>query len=143
MTNFLVNSHKFFWQVSFPSKMSEGNMPTQYNTGASSGSGSSFDINYIKTIPGILKIAQIVLSLITFICASVKSEFVKLGGGWVQFVSMTALIICTVLLIFYLTSLINRLPGPWPLIVSKNFFYSFFFGECNNLFWKYSFRLQI
>ncbi|CAD5122304.1 DgyrCDS10742 [Dimorphilus gyrociliatus] len=96
--------------------MSEGNMPTQYNTGASATSSSMFDVNYIKSIPGLLKIAQIVLSLITFICASVKSSFVKEGGGWVQFVSMTALIICTVLLIFYVTSLINKLPGPWPLI---------------------------
>jgi len=50
-----------------------------------------------------------VFSLVTFICATVWPEFVPLGGGWVQFVSMIAFILTTFLYMLYMFRLTAKL----------------------------------
>lgn len=90
-------------------------MPTSYETQTttqttSSGpsAGIGFHPEYIKTIPGILKVVEVVLSLVTFICAVIP--WWGSAGGWVQFVSITAFITVLVWLIFYLIGLIHKIP---------------------------------
>ncbi|XP_059172335.1 plasmolipin-like [Physella acuta] len=46
---------------------------------------------YVRTVPGILKIAEIVVNILVLICASID-YWSPAGGGWVQFVAVTALI---------------------------------------------------
>ena len=58
------------------------------------------------------------LALLTFICSIVWYAWTDNGGGWVQFVSMSAFISTLILFLFYLLGIYGRLPGPWNLIVS-------------------------
>lgn len=76
-----------------------------------------FDSSYIKTIPGMLKVGQILTSLIGFICVqSAWAWKVHSSFGWYSFVSMTAFWVTLVLLIFYLIHLIEKLHFlPWLL----------------------------
>ncbi|XP_050399060.1 plasmolipin isoform X2 [Patella vulgata] len=74
------------------------------------------DVNYVKSIPGLLKIAEMVLSIIVLICSSIV-YWSHLGGGWVQFVAATALITTIILFILHFMHIIHRLPGPWVFIV--------------------------
>ena len=55
-----------------------------------------------------------VFSLVTFICATVWHEFVPLGGGWVQFVSMLAFILTTFLYMLYAFRLTSKLSEQIP-----------------------------
>ncbi len=61
------------------------------------------------------------LGLIAFICATASDVFVThWGGGWVQFVGITAFIINIVLYVMYLFYIMDKLPAsvPMTLIVS-------------------------
>ena len=58
------------------------------------------------------------MDLIAFICASVWIYWGPYGGGWVQFVTMSAFITTLLLFFFHLFRIIYKLPGPWGLIVS-------------------------
>lgn len=94
-------------------------MPSTYTSSHTTTQSSPPEIrlrlDYIKTIPGILKIVEVVASIITFICASVV-PWGYLGAGWVQFVSISAFITALIWFIFYLIGVIYRFPGPWILI---------------------------
>jgi hypothetical protein len=80
-----------------------------------------FDIAYLKTIPGMLKIAQLVLMLIAFILAAAAwtsggglyvwtfSGYTTGSAGWTKFVTITGFIITLILLMLYLFHLIERL----------------------------------
>jgi len=55
-----------------------------------------------------------VFSLVTFICATAWSEFVPLGGGWVQFVAMMAFILTMFLYMLYVFRLTSKLSEQIP-----------------------------
>jgi len=55
-----------------------------------------------------------VVSLATFICATAWGAFVPLGGGWVQFVSMMALILTTFLYMLYVLRVTSKLSEQIP-----------------------------
>ncbi|KAL5020915.1 hypothetical protein ScPMuIL_000070 [Solemya velum] len=74
------------------------------------------DQGYIRTIPGILKIVECVLDMIAFICASIFIWWGRYGGGWVQFVTISAFITTLVWFIFHLLKIVYRLPSQWRLI---------------------------
>ena len=57
------------------------------------------------------------LSLLTFICSVVK-YWAPIGGGWVDFVSMTAFICTLLLFLFHLMGIINQIPLPMNMVVS-------------------------
>lgn len=82
----------------------------------STSQGIGLDKDYLRSIPGLLKIAEIVLVFVAFICASVDIWWGSYGGGWVQFVTMSAFITTLVFFLFHLLRVIGRLPGPWILI---------------------------
>ncbi|KAK3085369.1 hypothetical protein FSP39_002235 [Pinctada imbricata] len=93
----------------------------QTTTTSSSSDGIGLDRSYPRSIPAILKIVEIVLCLITFICASANYAFsCCYGGGWVQFVAMSALITTLLFFLFHLFRVIRKLPGPWVFIVSAS-----------------------
>lgn len=73
------------------------------------------DTGYIRTIPGILKIVEILLDILVLICASIEYWY-SIGGGWVQFVAASALVTTLILFIFHFFNIISRLPGPWIFI---------------------------
>lgn len=77
-----------------------------------------FDPSYAKTIPGILKIAQAVVSLIGFICVQMVNNQYMAGSasGWYIFVAMTAFWVTLVVVILYLFHIIEKLHWiPWLL----------------------------
>ncbi|XP_048731760.1 CKLF-like MARVEL transmembrane domain-containing protein 4 [Ostrea edulis] len=95
-------------------------MSTEYverteTTTTSDGSGISFQRGYLQSLKSYLKIAEMVLDLIAFICASVD-WWVPLGQGWAQFVFISALITTLIFFIFHLFNVISKLPGPWIFI---------------------------
>lgn len=62
------------------------------------------------------------LGLITFICATVFDPFVTYwGGGWVQFVGITAFLLCVLLWFMYFFYIMDKIPAtvPMTLIVSS------------------------
>lgn len=94
-------------------------MPTTYETKTTTTTSSpsptiGFHPEYLRTLPGILKVVEIVLALITFICACVV--YWGSGQGWVEFVSMSAFLCTLIYLILHLINLISRFPGPQLLI---------------------------
>lgn len=91
---------------------------TQHTTTTTSSSTEiGFDRIYLKSIDSILKIVEMVLSLIVFICISSHAWYSLYGGGWVQFVSISCLITVLILWIFFMLRIIYKLPGPWTLII--------------------------
>lgn len=98
------------------------NMPTNYDetktttTTTHQTTGPSLNLAYVKSIPGIIKIIEIVLSIITFICSVVDRWE---GHGWVAFVAISAFISALIYFILTLLNLItftSRFRGPWLLI---------------------------
>jgi hypothetical protein len=75
--------------------------------------------DYIRTVPGIMKIVELVLCLLTFAC-SLGGYWSGYGGGWVEFVAMSCFI--TTLIWFIMHMLFPSLPGilinrPWEFII--------------------------
>ncbi|KAK2188816.1 hypothetical protein NP493_122g00000 [Ridgeia piscesae] len=93
-------------------------MPTTYEsrttTTTSGPSGLSIRREYITSVPGLFKIAEMVVCFITFICSVVYPRYK--GDGWVEFVSMSALLTVGINFIFYLIGLRQQLP-PFMLLV--------------------------
>lgn len=73
-----------------------------------------FDPSYIRTVPGILKAAQIILNLLGFICITISHWSVTSRGGWFNFVAMTGFWFTGILLVFYLFHVIEKFfKIPW------------------------------
>ena len=74
---------------------------------------------YLKTIPGLLKIAQMVLSIIAFATACAVSDKLSSysegdGFGWVSFVAITGFIMAVLCLVLHLLLSTN---WSWPRFV--------------------------
>ncbi|XP_074645398.1 plasmolipin-like [Tubulanus polymorphus] len=93
-------------------------MPTSYETNTTTTTKSSTNIGfhkeYLKTIPGILKIVEIVLDLIIIICVSIV--YMR-ASGWFGFLYGSAIVLTIILFASFLFGLIYKMPGPWPLFV--------------------------
>ncbi|XP_042143085.1 CKLF-like MARVEL transmembrane domain-containing protein 4 isoform X1 [Ixodes scapularis] len=75
----------------------------------------TFDPSYLRTVPGILKGAQLIINLIGFICSQLSILFPG-TVNWFGFVSMTAFWVTLVLLFFYIFHIIERIKiVPWML----------------------------
>ncbi|KAH9491648.1 hypothetical protein Btru_030577 [Bulinus truncatus] len=70
---------------------------------------------YVKSVPGILKIAEIILCILVLICASIDYWY-HIGGGWVQFVAASALVTTIILFIFHLFDFISHITFRWNFI---------------------------
>ncbi|XP_033321342.1 CKLF-like MARVEL transmembrane domain-containing protein 4 [Megalopta genalis] len=73
-----------------------------------------FDPSYTRTLPGMLKIAQVVLNLLGFICITVSSQSNSSRGGWFNTVAMAGFWFTGILLVFYLFHIIEKFSKiPW------------------------------
>ncbi|XP_070536895.1 CKLF-like MARVEL transmembrane domain-containing protein 4 [Ptychodera flava] len=80
------------------------------------------DVLYVRTVRGILKIVQCVISLIAFICITAAKWWTNHYSAYRfhQFVTMFCFWSTLILIVLYMTKLILRIPLPWILI---EFFY--------------------
>ncbi|XP_064599249.1 uncharacterized protein LOC135465825 [Liolophura sinensis] len=72
--------------------------------------------SYISTVPGLLKIIEAVLCLGGFISAIIPYAWTSIGGGWTQFVTITAFFGVVGILIANMF-LAEKLPPIFPLLV--------------------------
>ncbi|CAG9858215.1 unnamed protein product [Phyllotreta striolata] len=77
-----------------------------------------FDAGYIKTLPGILKCAQLLLNLLGFICILCSGIWANhTRGSFFNFVSMFAFWFTAILLVLYLFHIVEKLYRiPWMKI---------------------------
>ena len=97
--------------------------------------GLRWDPSYIKTIPGMLKIGQVILDSIVFICVMCSGSYFRniSTGAWTDFVAMTGFWVSGILLIFYLLHVMEKFHViPW-LTIEMGFccLWSFFFFTCS------------
>ncbi|KAL3281805.1 hypothetical protein HHI36_005006 [Cryptolaemus montrouzieri] len=102
--------------------MSQPGFPGQHTTTATYSSTHvvttiRWDPTYIQTLPGILKIVQIVCSFIGFICIEVSGISNHTRGGFFNFVALVAILFTGILLIFYLLHIIEKTYKiPWLMV---------------------------
>ncbi|KAJ1530343.1 hypothetical protein ONE63_005257 [Megalurothrips usitatus] len=73
-----------------------------------------FDPSYIRTLPGMLKAAQIILNLLGFICITVSHWGINSRGSWFNTVAMVGFWFTGILLVFYLFHVIEKFfKVPW------------------------------
>ncbi|CAD5116315.1 DgyrCDS5219 [Dimorphilus gyrociliatus] len=95
-------------------KANDPEMPPSYESStAQKSSWFSIQKEYVTTIPGILKIAQMVISMIAFISSMVDPWA---GAGWVRFATISAFIGTLIYFLLYLLNYYQRIPGPWTLV---------------------------
>lgn len=102
--------------------MADPGFPGQHTTTTTVKSSSTvvdttirYDSSYIKTIPGYLKIAQIALNLLGFICIEASGVFsYHSRGSWFIFVALTGFWVTGFLLAFYLFHIVEKFYKiPW------------------------------
>lgn len=96
--------------------------------------GLRFDVEYLKSYFGILKVVEVVLSLIGFICIETISMCSPCEGVYFfEFVSCTALVVTLALLLIFCLSLHTKVPQiNWNLTDLVNTAAStFFFFLCS------------
>ncbi|XP_033898080.2 plasmolipin [Acipenser ruthenus] len=103
----------------FPAKVSTetSSQPTQSNSGFRGFSVGpvKMDVLFIRTIPGILMIVEIVLGLLVWALIA-GTTYVNHAFGWVMFVSVTLWVITTSLFVVYLLSVPAKIQFvPWPI----------------------------
>uniref|UniRef100_A0A915KY86 MARVEL domain-containing protein n=1 Tax=Romanomermis culicivorax TaxID=13658 RepID=A0A915KY86_ROMCU len=74
-------------------------------------------LDEIKTPIGIIKIAEIVLSLITFICAASSNCSWFSNVGWGSFVSLTGFFIACTFFVFLILHMRQRIPSGIPMLL--------------------------
>ncbi|CAG9529884.1 unnamed protein product [Cercopithifilaria johnstoni] len=80
------------------------------------------DLNYLKTLPGMLKCMCITLDFICFICLVVGGPVYYTGAGWIIFICTFGMLVSLILLILYLFHVVDLFRQiPW--IVAEMIFY--------------------
>ncbi|XP_073706895.1 plasmolipin isoform X2 [Garra rufa] len=76
------------------------------------------DMNFLKSIPGILLMAEIFVGLLVWALIASTSYTSHPAYGWVLFVSVTLWLLSIALFVVLLLRLYERLPSvPWPLVL--------------------------
>ncbi|KAG8562592.1 hypothetical protein GDO81_015741 [Engystomops pustulosus] len=102
----------------FPAKVS-----TQTSTPEASGGVGRFlpkpDMIFLRSIPGILMMVEIVLGLLVWALIADTYYYAVPAYGWVMFVAILCWILTIILFVIILLQLQRRLSViPWPLTVS-------------------------
>lgn len=100
-------------------------MPTVYTEPAHAPTEDAVDRDFLRGVGGILKIVEMIFSLVTFICASCTS-YHKDAAGWIQFVSMTAFVLTAMLYILHAFKLPPKLSKTFPFKFCELCFYGVF-----------------
>jgi len=99
-------------------------MPTTYDNAGVTTDTSRFDSAYVVSLDGMLKVAEMVLSLIVFITAVVDGRFGSDGGAWVEFTSMSALVFIFIMYMLYLFKVVYKIPGSVPRYLIEFIFFA-------------------
>uniref|UniRef100_UPI00398EF9C3 CKLF-like MARVEL transmembrane domain-containing protein 8b n=1 Tax=Pristiophorus japonicus TaxID=55135 RepID=UPI00398EF9C3 len=73
-------------------------------------SSRSYDRAFLKTLPGLLMIAEIVLGLLVWILIASTEYFSVSAFGWVMFVAVFYWVLTVFFLIFYITMAYTKIP---------------------------------
>ncbi|KAJ8672720.1 hypothetical protein QAD02_003980, partial [Eretmocerus hayati] len=94
--------------------------PGQVNTGTAVTAQTSstvhirYDPSYLRTLPGRLKCAEIVLNILGFICVLISTHSHHNRSGWFNFIAMTGFWMTGLLLVFYLFHFVEKFDRiPW------------------------------
>ncbi|GAB1602633.1 MARVEL domain-containing protein 1-like [Argonauta hians] len=93
-----------------------GHTTTTTNTTTTTTMAIGPDVNYAKSMRGIIKIVEIFLGILTLICASVAIQYAIGGVGWVQFVAVVTFIIFVTFFLLHFLNVFARIPAPMLLI---------------------------
>jgi hypothetical protein len=100
--------------------MAAQELPDQHATTSDTSSNTTEETDircdplYVRTIPGMLKVAQIVLNLSGFICITASFGAVTYRGNWFCFVATAGLWITGILLSLYLFRIVEKFHRiPW------------------------------
>ncbi|KAH7728744.1 synaptophysin/synaptoporin family protein [Aphelenchoides avenae] len=101
--------------------MYEETTTTRYTTRAeyvpayeSASFNPNLDLDYLRTLPGMLKCLAIALDFLCFLCVLVGGPGYYAGVGWATFVSVVGFVISLVLLVLYLFHVVDTLDNiPW------------------------------
>jgi hypothetical protein len=111
-----------------PSPAAAAELPSSYTSDVPASSSTSgccdiVDVPYLRSVDGLLTALDMVFSLVTFICATVWYPFVPLGGGWVQFVSITAFILSGFLYLLHVFKMSPKLSARMPFKFTEFCYY--------------------
>ncbi|MCI4379187.1 hypothetical protein PGIGA_G00225140 [Pangasianodon gigas] len=100
----------------FPGKVNTQTSLPQLQTGPVHVMNASVDFNFIKSMPGILVVVEIIFGLLVWTLISSAAYWVVPAYGWVLFVSITLWILTVVLFIMLILGMRRKLSSiPWPL----------------------------
>uniref|UniRef100_A0A8D0G935 CKLF like MARVEL transmembrane domain containing 8 n=1 Tax=Sphenodon punctatus TaxID=8508 RepID=A0A8D0G935_SPHPU len=84
---------------------------------SSTSSTLAYDREFLKTLPGLLMVAEIVLGLLVWTLIAGTEYFLYPVFGWVMFVAVFYLILTVFFLIIYMTMTYTRIPQvPWTTV---------------------------
>ncbi|GCC21044.1 CKLF-like MARVEL transmembrane domain-containing protein 8b [Chiloscyllium punctatum] len=82
-----------------------------------SSTARGYDKAFLKTLPGLLMIAEIVLGLLVWILIASTEYFSVSAFGWVMFVAVFYWVLTVFFLIFYITMAYTKIPQvPWTTV---------------------------
>ncbi|KAF5895058.1 plasmolipin, partial [Clarias magur] len=100
----------------FPGKVNTQTSSPQLETGPTHIMNASIDLNFIKSVPGILLLVEIVFGLLVWALISSAAYWAVPAYGWVLFVSITLWILTIVLFIILTFGMRQNVPFvSWPL----------------------------
>lgn len=90
-------------------------------------SSDIFNNEFLCSLDCLLKVIEMVFSLITFICACVDyTPFTQLGGGWVQFVAITAFMFTGVIFLVHMFRMTPKLSDKIPCKFTEFCYYAIY-----------------
>ncbi|KAG7333249.1 hypothetical protein KOW79_003384 [Hemibagrus wyckioides] len=102
----------------FPGKVNTQTSSSQSQTGPVQVMNVSFDLNFIKSMPGVLLLVEIIFGLLVWALVSSAAYWLVSAYGWVLFVSITLWILSVVLYIMLILGMRQKLSSiPWPLVL--------------------------
>ncbi|XP_068944403.1 CKLF-like MARVEL transmembrane domain-containing protein 8 [Petaurus breviceps papuanus] len=88
---------------------------------STSSSSFAYDKEFLRTLPGILIVAEIVFGLLVWTLIAGTEYFRVPAFGWVMFVAVFYWVLTVFFLIIYMTMTYTRIPQvPWTTVVRKH-----------------------
>ncbi|XP_014682662.2 CKLF-like MARVEL transmembrane domain-containing protein 8 isoform X2 [Equus asinus] len=87
---------------------------------STSSSSFAYDREFLRTLPGLLIVAEIILGLLVWTLIAGTEYFRVPAFGWVMFVAVFYWVLTVFFLIIYITMTYTRIPQvPWTTVVRK------------------------
>ncbi|NWW33066.1 CKLF8 protein, partial [Panurus biarmicus] len=86
---------------------------------SASSSTLAYDREFLRTVPGLLMVTEIVLGLLVWTLIAGTEYFLYPAFGWVMFVAVFYWVLTVFFLIIYMTMTYTRIPQvPWTMVVN-------------------------